>query len=147
QTITVTAGTTLTFDFDFLTGEATTATNTFNDFAFYSFTPAGSIGTATTLVSTRAPGFLAGAGGFSAQTGYRTVTFTFTATATYTIGFGVLNVQDTGVASALLVDRVALTPGARTVILGPAQTVGGVDFGNARLAQTPNLVKDDGDWN
>jgi hypothetical protein len=119
QTIGVTAGSTLTFDWNFLTTEAVGET-TFRDFGFVSITPVGAGGTLVKLADTTsmlvdAPS----ATGFFSMTGFRTFTFTFTTDGTYTLGVGAMNAGDQTMDSALLVDNFLITPPAPP-IPGPA---------------------------
>src|SRR5262249_28353348 len=108
QTVTVAAGTTLTFDWNFLTSEAAGETF-YRDFGFVSITPVGTGGTLVKLADTTSPLTAApGASGFPRMTGFHTFSFTFTAAGTYTIGLGAMNAGDRTTNSALLVDNVQL---------------------------------------
>jgi hypothetical protein len=65
------------------------------------------------------------------MTGFHTFTFVIPASADYTLGIGVVNVTDTAVTSAVLVDNVQLSGGDFYAInLGARQVVTGRDFGN-----------------
>lgn len=125
-TITVAAGTTLSFDWNFLTNEST-PTN-FNDFAFVS------IGSVSELADTNSS-FVLSPTSFSEETGYETFSYTFTTGGTYTIGLGVVDVGDSSVASGVLVDNFTLTPnGVQVVELNSGEAVTNVNFGNQAIA-------------
>jgi hypothetical protein len=105
QTFTLNAGDTLSFQWNFLTSEFGPDPD-FNDFGFYTLN-----GVLTRLADTLSPLVAAPpATGFVNQTGYATVTLTGLAAGSYTLGFGVVNVTDTFIASGLLVDNLLLTP-------------------------------------
>ncbi|MBD2255012.1 PEP-CTERM sorting domain-containing protein [Nostoc parmelioides] len=102
QTITVNAGDVLTFYWNFLTDEVS-ADPDFNDFAFFSVSNINQLANtydATVFSFSR----------LAQQTGYQPYTYNFTTAGIYTLGFGVIDVGDTTVNSALLVDNVELTP-------------------------------------
>jgi hypothetical protein len=110
QTITVSAGSTLTFDWNFLTNESPGETF-YRDFGFLSITPVGAGGTLVKLADTTSSLVVApSATGFGSMTGFHTFTFTFTTDGTYILGVGAMNAQDTTTNSALLVDNFVLTP-------------------------------------
>jgi hypothetical protein len=110
QTITVSAGSTLTFDWNFLTTEAVGET-LYRDFGFLSITPVGAGGTLVKLADTTSSLITApSATGFLDMTGFSTFTFTFTADGTYTLGVGAMNAEDRIMNSALLVDNFQITP-------------------------------------
>ena len=126
-TMTVAAGTTLTFDWNFLTNEATPS-NFYNDFAFIS------INGLSELADTNIR-FSLSPTGFSQETGYAQFSYTFTTAGTYTIGLGVVNTGDTTIDSALLVDNVSLTPnGVHLVNLASEQTVNNINFGSKAIS-------------
>jgi hypothetical protein len=104
QDVTVAAGDTLTFDWNFLTDELDESA-TFNDFAFFSIA-----GVPFLLASRNSSTFniVSPPAGFDGQTGWMTQSYTFTAGGTYKLGFGVFNVGDTGHDSVLLLDAVTL---------------------------------------
>jgi len=104
QSITVTAGQQLTVNLNFLTNEFT-PDPLFNDFMFFCV-----VGPGATLVKTADtfnPVFTPATGtGFAEQTDYKTYTHTFTASGTVTVGYGLMDVTDTIVNSALLLDGI-----------------------------------------
>jgi hypothetical protein len=105
QTFTALAGDTLTFDWNFFTNESTPSL-TSNDFAFYTidFTPS-----AVELADTTSPNFSrSSVANYIKQTGYQTVSINISQTGTYTLGLGVVDVDDDIVNSALVVDNVQL---------------------------------------
>lgn len=104
QDVTVSAGDTLTFDWNFLTDELNESA-TFNDFAFLSVD-----GTAYLLASRNSSSYdiVSPPAGFDGQTDWQAGSYTFSAAGTFKIGFGVFNVGDTGHNSVLLIDNVAL---------------------------------------
>jgi hypothetical protein len=105
QTITVSAGSTLTFDWNFLTSEFPGDT-TFRDFGFVSITPVGGGGTLAKLADTTSSLVSAPSStGFSNMTGFKTFSFTFSTAGTYVLGVGAMNAGDTTVNSGLLVDN------------------------------------------
>ncbi len=104
QSVTVSAGDTLTFDWDFLTDELD-EDPMYNDFAYLIIDNSVSLlasrnGSAYDTVSPPA--------GFDGQTDWMSGSYTFTSAGTHTIGFGVFNVGDTGHNSVLLLDAIAL---------------------------------------
>ncbi|MEO0377884.1 MAG: PEP-CTERM sorting domain-containing protein [Cyanobacteria bacterium P01_A01_bin.17] len=104
QTFSGTAGQTLTFDWNFLTNEVT-PDPTFNDFAFISLFPDGS----STLADTNSRFPLLGNDiSFNNETGFNAFSFVLPDDGDYTLGLGVVDVGDTIVDSALLVDNLNL---------------------------------------
>lgn len=132
QTVTVSAGTQLSFDWNFLTNEGTPSF--FNDFGFVSITS----GTTNTLANTNSS-FIFSPTSFNEETGFSTFSYTFTADGTYTIGVGVTDVGDSVVDSGLLVDNFIFTGnttpivGSQTVTVGSGQVITDIDFGNKAL--------------
>ncbi|MDJ0774078.1 MAG: pre-peptidase C-terminal domain-containing protein [Mastigocoleus sp. MO_167.B18] len=105
QTFSAQAGDVLTFDWNFLTNE-TTPDNFFNDFAFFSITPF-----TTQLADTTYPLFAETfAGDFNEETGYQNVSIAISQPGTYTLSFGVVDVGDNIVDSALLIDNIQVGP-------------------------------------
>src|SRR4051812_551496 len=102
QDITVSAGDTLFFDWNFLTDELN-ETATFNDFAFLVVD-----GTAFLLSSRNTGTFdmTSPPVGFDGQTGWSTDSYNFATGGTFKIGFGVFNVGDSGHNSVLLLDAI-----------------------------------------
>ena len=102
QSVTVDAGDTLSFDWNFTTAELSEPPM-YNDFAFYTIS-----GTPFLLASRNGSTYdtVSPPAGFEGQTDWATQTYTFPTAGTYTIGFGVFNVGDAGYDSALLLDSV-----------------------------------------
>lgn len=108
--ITVKAGDTLSFAWNFLTNELIDPNLTQNDFAFFTVVPTVSPitttvnqladNTSTFVPSTRM--------NFEAETSFNTETVTFSSDGTFTLGFGVVDVGDFAGASGLLVDNIKL---------------------------------------
>ncbi|MBD2126175.1 DVUA0089 family protein [Microcoleus sp. ZQ-A2] len=128
STITVAAGTTLTFDWNFLTNEGTPSS--YNDFAFVS------INGLTELADTNST-FALSPTVFNEQTGYKQFSYTFTAAGTYSIGLGVVDVGDSSVDSALVVDNVALNA-TQVVNLAAGQTAKNINFGSKSVSGDNN---------
>jgi len=119
QSITVASGDTLSFDWNFLTDEATPTS--FNDMAFWSLT---TLTGATLLADTFSSGFGLSGTTFGEETGYSTTSFTFSSSGTFMLGFGVVDVDDTIANSGLLIDSVSVTsPTNGPVIPEPASMV------------------------
>jgi len=98
---TLTAGTQITLNYDFLTNEPNT---THNDFAFWELN-SGTIHVFADQNSTLNP--TTGAGNpFALETGYQTLTITIPVTATYTLGLGVMDATTTDTSSGLLIDNI-----------------------------------------
>jgi hypothetical protein len=143
QTIIGNAGDVLTFDWNFLTNEPTPS-GSFNDFAFWSLTSeqGGAL-----LADTFSAPFLTGTAGFNEQLGYRTTSYTLTTSGTFTLGFGVVDVGDTNVGSALLVDNITFagianpTPAPATLLI-VGVSLGCTALGSLlrRARQTPKAV-------
>lgn len=113
QTFNATAGSTLSFDSDFLTNETSTANQ---DAGFFFLLKGGSVIASGTLGNP----VLASTGVnaldplFTTHTTYQTLTLlapNFTSTASYTLEFVVLNATDQATDSGLLVDNIVLTLG------------------------------------
>ena len=110
RSVTVSAGDTLSFDWNFISDELDES-STFNDFAFW-----------TVFDGTTGVPYLLGARnlgisywdstspppGFDGQMGWHTESYTFSAAGTYEIGFAAFNVGDHGHNSALLLDNITL---------------------------------------
>lgn len=104
QTITVAAGDTLYFDWNFLTDELDEL-EPYNDFAYYTIDAEAfflASRDASTFNTTSPPP------GFDGQTGWDTESYTFTTPGTHTVGLGVFNVGDTGHNSVLLLDAIGI---------------------------------------
>jgi hypothetical protein len=101
---TLTAGTTISFDYDFLTNEIQPGAH--NDFAYYLLLGSSTV---NVLADTNSA-FLhptTGAGNpFALETGYHTATINITTTGTYTLGLGVSDAVTTDTSSGLLIDNI-----------------------------------------
>jgi hypothetical protein len=106
QTLTVSAGDQLSFNWNFLNGEA--VNSSFKDFAFVSITSNSSSKLADTFNSfvtaaTSSPSF-------NLQTGFQTFSYIFPNAGDFTVGLGALDFNDTAVDSGLLVDAINNAP-------------------------------------
>ncbi|HWY41581.1 MAG TPA: hypothetical protein VNX27_12395 [Chthoniobacterales bacterium] len=104
---TLTAGTTVTFNYDFLTDEI--QPNAHNDFAYYLLVGSSTV---NVLADTNSPLLHATNASntvFSLETGYQTATISITTTGTYTLGLGVSDAVTKDVQSGLLVDNIQVT--------------------------------------
>ncbi len=114
QTISVAAGDTLSFDWNFATNEPT-PNPTRNDFGFVTFSVGGSSMLADTLFSPFFPmqaGSSFSGGTFLEETGFQQYARTFMSPATVTLGLGSANQGSTAnQRSALMIDCVQLTHG------------------------------------
>lgn len=126
QTFTANAGDVVSFDWNFLTTEATPNPG-YNDFAFASLTGLTELAdtSSTTFVNSLTP--------FREETGYQTASYTIATGGTYTLGIGVADVGDQAVTSifgeipvpsGLLVDNVSSEP-----VPEPASMLGILAFG------------------
>ncbi|WP_066383572.1 hypothetical protein [Anabaena sp. CA = ATCC 33047] len=102
RAITVNAGDRLTFDWNFLTDQVP-ADPDYNDFAFVS------LGNINQLANTNSVNSLSFSR-LAQQTGYKSYTHKFTTAGTYTLGFGVVDMGDDTVNSALVLDNLQITP-------------------------------------
>ncbi|MDD5063785.1 MAG: PEP-CTERM sorting domain-containing protein [Phycisphaerae bacterium] len=112
QTITVSEGDVLTFDWNFLTDEVEEGDNV-RDFAFVSL----STGYADILADAVFSVFVPSSTPFNDETGFAMFSYGFTTSGTFTLGFGVMHVEDNDVDSGLLLDNVIVTPEPATVAL------------------------------
>lgn len=119
QTFTGLAGQVLTFNWNFLTSDATPANPNFNDFSFVT------IGSLSKLADTTST-FVASKTSFSKETGYKTFSYTIPTTGSYTLGIGVANLGDTFGNAGILVDNVTL---ASTPVPEPNAAWGILAFG------------------
>ena len=93
----------LSFDWNFLTDEATPTV--FNDFAFFTVKPL-----ALELADTGFPVFFPSDSEFNEETGYQNVSVVLSEPGNYKLSFGVVDVLDEIVDSALLVDDISVFP-------------------------------------
>jgi hypothetical protein len=110
RTVTVQAGTVLSFAWNFLTNEVTNLDELAvlpnpdaNDLVFVTLTP-------LTLVADTFWTFVLSPADFVGETGFTTFTVTLPTTGTYTLGLGVVDVGDATGLSGLLLDHFTLTP-------------------------------------
>jgi hypothetical protein len=105
---TLTAGSTVSFDYNFLTDEIQPGAH--NDFSYYTLT--GSSG--VTVIADTNSAFLHpttnGSNPFALETGYQTLAFNILTTGTYTLGLGVSDATTTDNPSGLLVDNIQVSP-------------------------------------
>jgi hypothetical protein len=110
QIIEANTGDVLSFDYNFLTDEVP-GNSDFNDFAFFTLN-----NDLIFLADTLSPDlFSPSFSSFAEETGYKSFSYTLTSSGTYTLGFGVVDMDntgggDTGVNSGLLADNVKTTP-------------------------------------
>ncbi|MBX3028202.1 hypothetical protein KF840_25210 [bacterium] len=97
QSFTAGAGAVISFDWNFLTNEATPTT--YNDFAFVSIS-----GVTSELADTNAT-FVISPTPFNEETGFHTFAYVIPSAGTYTISVGVTDINDAIVDSGLLVDN------------------------------------------
>jgi hypothetical protein len=104
QSVTVSAGDVLTFNWNFVTDELSELPM-YNDFGFFTIS-----GSAFLLASRNSSTFdtVSPPVGYEGQTDWATQTYAFPTAGTYTIGFAVFNVGDAGHDSALLLDSIAI---------------------------------------
>lgn len=117
QTFVANAGDILTFQWDFLT-DLDPSESDYNDFAFFTLNnilnPLADTSNATnTNFFTR----------LAKETGYQSTSYKITTAGTYVLGFGVVDMGDTTVNSALLVDNIKLSA-ASTSVPEPTSTLG-----------------------
>jgi hypothetical protein len=112
---TLTAGTTITLSYDFLTNEDPSGTH-HNDFAFWELN-SGTIhafaDTASSLHATDASNTV-----FALETGYQTLTISIITTGTYTLGLGVMDATTADNSSGLLIDNIQVTPVPEPTTIG-----------------------------
>ncbi len=119
QTFTANAGQRLTFDWNFLTNEATPSDN-FNSFSFVTIGSLSKLAdTSSTFFPSPASLFLS----FYKETGFQSFSYTIPTTGTYTLGIGVANVGDPYNGSGVLVDNVALSTPSPTSVPEPTSAL------------------------
>lgn len=106
QTFSANAGDTVSFDWNFLTSEATASP--INDFSFLTVSVDGVI---ELLADTNAL-FFDSATSFEEETGYSSFSYQLLGAGAVTLGFGVFDFRDAIVDSGLMIDNVTLTPGS-----------------------------------
>lgn len=101
----LTAGDTLSFNWNFYTGDD------YQDRAFYTLHPATSTGALTVLATSTDPRTATGNAEFAYATGFKSTTVTVPSSGNYVLGFGVVDVGNYPAAdSALGVSNVTYTP-------------------------------------
>ena len=122
-TLTVKAGDTITFDFNFLDLEEFDGDL---DFLYFAFVIVGGDVIKLADVLDAADGPITTTIGDVAQTGPTEITVTFTTSGTVDFGFGVMNEGDTAVDSGLLIDNIQFAAAAADVVFWKQLTVDGV---------------------
>lgn len=117
--ITVKAGDVLSFDWNFLTNEG--LPSFYNDFGFVTISS-----TSSELADTNSNFFFSNTI-FLSETGYETFTYQFTQAGTFTIGLGVVDVEDTDVDSGLLVDNLKIVSPVKVIGTAKADVLKGTD--------------------
>jgi hypothetical protein len=112
QTITASAGDMLTFDWNFLTDEVEEGDDV-PDFTFVSIVS----GTTEILADAVSSTFVSSSTPFFDETGFTMFQYTFPTSGTFTLGFGVMHVEDDDVDSGLLLDNVTIIPEPTTICL------------------------------
>jgi hypothetical protein len=113
---TLTAGSTLSFDYDFMTNE--TGTGHHNDFSYFTLSfNGGSPGGVNILSDSNSTNHATNASNtvFALETGYQTKTISIAATGTYVLGIGVSDATTTDNASGILVDNIQVVPEPTTI--------------------------------
>lgn len=103
--ITVAAGDTLSFDWNFLTDEIHDGDYN-NDFAFFTLSQLGTTKIADTFSSLQPSPI--NSTDYLSQTGFHTYSYTFTTSGTYSLGIGVVDVKDGSFDSGLIIDNVSV---------------------------------------
>jgi subtilisin family serine protease len=139
RSLTVSAGDQVSFDWNFLTNEDTPTSH--NDFAFVYIASDG----LDTLANTHDT-FVLSPTSFYEETEFDTFSYTFPADGTFTLGVGVVDVEDTVVDSGLLVDNFLLTiSNHHTVELAPGDIATDIDFGNHQTKSPTTIYLTKGD--
>ncbi|MBD2440585.1 PEP-CTERM sorting domain-containing protein [Nostoc sp. FACHB-110] len=122
QEFSAVAGQTLSFNWNFLTNEASQSPN-FNGFAFVK------INKSTQKLADTFSTLIPSSTFFVSETGYRTFSYTIPTTGNYSLGIGVATVGDAFGGFGILVDNAALVP-------EPGSVVGLVAIASASLGNT-----------
>ena len=111
QSITVGDGDMLSFDWNFLTNENSREPGSSEpDFAFWSLVPEGTTSDEVNVLAIPSDADESASGtDFDDQTGFESVSNYVLTSGTYLLGFGVVDVEDKDVNSALLIDNVQVT--------------------------------------
>ncbi len=113
---TLTAGTTVTFDYDFMTAEPMNSVH--NDFAYYLLVGSSTVNVLADTKSASLHPTNASNTIFGLETGYQTATITILSTGTYTLGIGVSDAGTTDNPSGLLIDNIQVTPVPEPTTIG-----------------------------
>ena len=114
QTFNANAGQVLTFDWDFLTNEATPS-QFFNDFSFVNISSASNItlsklaDTSSAFTSSPTRNYTDTNKSFASETGFQTFSYTIPTTGEYSLGIGATNAGDPYGVSGVLIDNVKLS--------------------------------------
>jgi hypothetical protein len=106
QTLSGKAGDVISFEWNFLTSRDNLA-SVFNDYAFMTINGSTSIKLADTFSDFKDSSSI-----FEKETGYHHFSYIVPSTGQYTLGVGVVDVNDDTIASGLMIDNVTLTPAA-----------------------------------
>jgi hypothetical protein len=104
----LTAGTTITLGYDFLTDEIPPGQH--NDFAFYTLTGTTGVHVIADTTSGLLHPTTDPTNPFALETGYQTLTININTTGTYILGLGVSDATTTDNPSALLIDNIQVSP-------------------------------------
>lgn len=114
---TLTAGTVVTLDYDFLTTEVPPGQH--NDFAFWELN-SGAIHVFSDTNSALLHPTTGAGNPFNLETGYQTLSITIPTTGPQTLGLGVMDATTTDNPSGLLVDNIQIVPEPTTIAFGIA---------------------------
>jgi hypothetical protein len=110
------AGSTISFNWDFLTTEVPTGQH--RDFAFYTLTGISGVTVIADSFSPLLHPTTDATNPFNLETGYQTLTININTTGSYTLGIGVADATTTDNPSGLLVDNIQVTPVPEPTTIG-----------------------------